>query len=35
MGSIQMVGKSTGPMYQGEKPIETLSAPKELLDDVG
>ena len=27
MGNIQMVGKSQGPMYKGEKPIETKLAP--------
>ena len=31
MGNIQMVGKSMGPMYRGEKPIETLLAPMSLL----
>jgi len=34
MGNIQMVGKSLGPMYKGEKPIETMLAPKGLLDDI-
>ena len=34
MGNIQMVGKSQGPMYKGEKPIETLLAPKFSLEDV-
>jgi choline dehydrogenase-like flavoprotein len=34
MGNIQMVGKSMGPMYRGEKPIETLLAPMGLLDDI-
>jgi choline dehydrogenase-like flavoprotein len=32
MGNIQMVGKSQGPMYRGEKPIETLLAPTWTLD---
>ncbi|MHB8588440.1 MAG: GMC oxidoreductase [Candidatus Dormibacteraceae bacterium] len=27
MGSIQMIGKSSGPMYRGEKPIETRLVP--------
>jgi choline dehydrogenase-like flavoprotein len=34
MGNIQMVGKSMGPMYRGEKPIETLLAPMGLLNDI-
>ncbi len=34
MGNIQMIGKSLGPMYKGEKPIETLLAPNMLLDDI-
>lgn len=34
MGNIQMVGKSQGPMYKGEKPIETLLAPRFSLDEV-
>ena len=34
MGNIQMMGKSLGPMYKGEKPIETALAPRFLLDDV-
>jgi choline dehydrogenase-like flavoprotein len=34
MGNIQMVGKSLGPMYKGEKPIETALAPLVLLDDI-
>jgi choline dehydrogenase-like flavoprotein len=34
MGNIQMVGKSLGPMYKGEKPIETMLAPMGALDDV-
>jgi len=33
-GNIQMVGKSLGPMYRGEKPIETALAPMGLLDDI-
>jgi choline dehydrogenase-like flavoprotein len=35
MGSIQMVGKSVGEMYKGEKPLETALAPIGLLDDIG
>lgn len=34
MGNIQMVGKSQGPMYRGEKPIEAGLAPMFLLDEV-
>ena len=34
MGNIQMVGKSPGPMYKGEKPIETRLAPMFALNDV-
>jgi len=34
MGNIQMVGKSQGPMYRGEKPIETALAPMWALDDL-
>ena len=33
-GNIQMVGKSLGPMYRGEKPIETALAPMRSLDDI-
>ena len=32
MGNIQMVGKSQGPMYKGEKPIEAGLAPMWMLD---
>ena len=32
VGNIQMVGKSVGPMYRGEKPIETALAPMGTLD---
>ncbi|XHR30066.1 MAG: GMC oxidoreductase [Chthoniobacteraceae bacterium] len=32
LGNIQMVGKSQGPMYKGEKPLETLLAPTWTLD---
>jgi choline dehydrogenase-like flavoprotein len=32
MGNIQMVGKSSGPMYRGEKPLETALLPTGLLD---
>jgi choline dehydrogenase-like flavoprotein len=34
MGNIQMVGKSQGPMYRGEKPIEAGLAPMFVLDEV-
>lgn len=34
MGNIQMVGKSLGPMYRGEKPIETALAPMMALDKI-
>lgn len=34
MGNIQMIGKSLGPMFRGEKPIETALLPMALLDDV-
>jgi choline dehydrogenase-like flavoprotein len=34
MGNIQMVGKSQGPMYKGEKPVEAGLAPMFSLDEV-
>jgi choline dehydrogenase-like flavoprotein len=34
LGNIQMVGKSTAPMYRGEKPLETRLAPTFTLDQV-
>jgi choline dehydrogenase-like flavoprotein len=34
MGNIQMVGKSDGEMYKGEKPLQTKLAPMFSLDDV-
>ena len=34
MGNIQMTGKSLGPMYRGEKPLETTLLPLGLLDDL-
>jgi choline dehydrogenase-like flavoprotein len=34
MGNIQMVGKSQGPMYKGEKPIEAGLAPMWTLDSL-
>lgn len=34
MGNIQMVGKSVGEMYKGEKPLETALAPIGLLDEI-
>jgi choline dehydrogenase-like flavoprotein len=34
MGNVQMVGKSSAPMYRGEKPLETKLAPTFALADV-
>ena len=34
MGNIQMVGKSSAPMYRGEKPLETKLAPTRTLEDI-
>jgi choline dehydrogenase-like flavoprotein len=34
MGNIQMIGKSLGPMYRGEKPLETALLPMGLLGDL-
>jgi choline dehydrogenase-like flavoprotein len=34
MGNLQMVGKSSAPMYRGEKPIEARLAPMFALGDV-
>ena len=34
MGNLQMVGKSSAPMYRGEKPIEAGLAPMFALSDV-
>jgi choline dehydrogenase-like flavoprotein len=34
LGNIQMVGKSQGAMYRGEKPLETALAPKWTLDKI-
>jgi choline dehydrogenase-like flavoprotein len=34
MGNVQMVGKSSAPMYRGEKPLETKLAPTLALDEV-
>jgi choline dehydrogenase-like flavoprotein len=34
MGNIQMIGKSLGPMYRGEKSIETALLPLGVLDDL-
>jgi choline dehydrogenase-like flavoprotein len=34
MGNVQMVGKSSAPMYRGEKPLETKLAPTLALEDV-
>jgi len=34
MGGIQMTGKSLGPMYRGEEPLETALLPMSLLGDL-
>src|SRR5437879_267029 len=34
MGNIQMTGKSLGPMYRGEKPLETALLPMGLLGNL-
>ncbi len=34
MGNIQMLGKSLGPMFKGEKPLETKLVPNMALDDI-
>ena len=34
MGNIQMTGKSLGPMYRGEKPLEMALLPMGLLDNL-
>jgi choline dehydrogenase-like flavoprotein len=34
MGNIQMIGKSLGPMYRGEKSLETALLPMTGLDDL-
>jgi choline dehydrogenase-like flavoprotein len=34
MGNIQMVGKSVGEMYKGEKPMQTRLAPMFSLDEI-
>jgi choline dehydrogenase-like flavoprotein len=34
MGNLQMVGKSSAPMYRGEKPLETRLAPTFALSEV-
>ncbi|NGX45610.1 MAG: 6'''-hydroxyparomomycin C oxidase [Chlamydiae bacterium] len=34
MGNIQMLGKSQGHMFKGEKPIETALTPMKLLDEI-
>ncbi|MES2345706.1 MAG: GMC family oxidoreductase [Chlamydiota bacterium] len=34
MGNIQMIGKSLGAMYKGEKPLETALAPMMMLDEI-
>jgi len=34
MGNIQMIGKTLGPMYRSEKPLETALLPTGLLNDL-
>lgn len=34
MGNIQMLGKSLGPMYRGERPIATALLPMRTLDEI-
>ncbi len=34
LGNIQMVGKSSAPMYHGEKPLETKLAPTRTLESM-
>lgn len=34
MGNIQMIGKSLGPMYKGEKPIETALVPMMAFNEI-
>jgi choline dehydrogenase-like flavoprotein len=34
MGNIQMLGKSSGPMYRGERPLETALLPTGVLDNL-
>ena len=34
LGNIQMVGKSSAPMYRGEKPLQTKLAPTRTLEDM-
>jgi choline dehydrogenase-like flavoprotein len=34
LGNIQMVGKSSAPMYHGEKPLQTKLAPRFTLDEM-
>lgn len=34
MGNIQMIGKTQGEMFRGEKPIETLLVPQMTLEDL-
>ena len=34
LGNIQMVGKSSAPMYRGEKPLETKLAPTRTLEEM-
>jgi len=34
MGNVQMVGKSSAPMFRGEKPLQTKLAPTFTLDEI-
>jgi len=34
VGNIQMIGKTLGPMFRGEKPLLTALVPTRLLDEV-
>lgn len=34
MGNIQMIGKSQGAMFRGEKPIETALVPNKTLEEI-
>jgi choline dehydrogenase-like flavoprotein len=34
LGNIQMVGKSQAPMFKGEKPVETMLAPRWSMEEI-
>jgi choline dehydrogenase-like flavoprotein len=34
VGNLQMMGKSLGPMYRGQKPVETALLPMKALDEI-